>query len=117
MHELSICESLIEIALAAMKEQGVSRHAASLTVEIGRLTAVVPDSLRFYFGILSQGTPLQSAELRIKSVVLRTRCRSCLLETEPDFPTLACFQCGTPVEILSGRELRLVSIDVPEEIA
>ena len=117
MHELSICEHLIEVALAVMRERAIISRVDSLTVEIGRLTAVVPESLRFYFEALSQGTPLEGAELVVETMALRTRCRSCLLETEPDFPMLSCMRCGCSVEILSGRELRLVSIDIPEEIA
>jgi hydrogenase nickel incorporation protein HypA/HybF len=34
-------------------------------LEIGRLSAVVPDSIRFCFDICAQGTPLEGAELEI----------------------------------------------------
>jgi hydrogenase nickel incorporation protein HypA/HybF len=115
MHELTICENLIDLALAVMGERRVTRQASIVTVQIGRLTAVVPDSLRFYFGVLAQGTLLESAELRVDMLDLRTRCESCVVELSPDFPSLSCSRCGGSVEVLSGRELRLVSIDFPEE--
>ena len=117
MHELGICRSLIDIALSAMAERGTTRQAKSLQVEVGRFTAVVPDSLRFYFDVLSRGTLLEGAELAIESIPLRTRCRSCASETEPELPSLLCSKCDGVVEVVSGRELRLVSVDVPEEAA
>jgi hydrogenase nickel incorporation protein HypA/HybF len=117
MHELGICRSLIDVALGALAERETTQRATSLQVEIGRFTAVVPDSLRFYFEVLSRGTLLEGAELNIESVPLRTRCRSCALEAEPELPSLLCPQCEGVVEIVTGRELRLVSVDVPEEAA
>ncbi len=117
MHELGIARSLIDVALTAMAERGTGRPATALQVEIGRFTSVVPDSLRFYFEILARDTLLEEAELRISSIPLRTRCRTCSLESEPDLPSLLCSRCGGRAEIVSGRELRLVSVDVPEEAA
>lgn len=117
MHELGICRSLIDVALSAMAERRSAGRATALQVEIGRFTAVVPDSLRFYFEVLSRGTLLEGASLEIESIPLRTRCGSCGRETEPDLPSLLCAHCGGIVEIVTGRELRLVSVDVPEEAA
>lgn len=117
MHELGICRSLIDLALAAMDERRIARPAAAVTVEVGRFTSVVPDSLRFYFDVLRAGTLLERAELEITSVPLRTRCRTCSVESEPELPSLLCPACDGVVEIVSGRELRLVSVDVPEEAA
>jgi hydrogenase nickel incorporation protein HypA/HybF len=117
MHELGISKSLIEVALAALTERRVTRNATSLQVEVGRFTSVVPDVLQFYFDVLARGTLLDGAELQIVSVPLRTRCRTCGSEAEPAEPTLLCPVCDGLAEIVSGRELRLVSIDVPEEAA
>jgi hydrogenase nickel incorporation protein HypA/HybF len=117
MHEFGICRSLIDVALSALAERETTQRATSLQVEIGRFTAVVPDSLRFYFDVLSRGTLLEGAELNVESIPLRTRCRSCGHEAEPDLPSLLCSKCEGLVEIVAGRELRLVSVDVPEEAA
>lgn len=117
MHELGICRSMIGVALDVLAERGIDRPASMLTVEIGRFTSVVPDALRFYFEILRAGTPLEDAALEIVSVPLRTHCPACDQEDQPDEPVLLCPSCGGPVRIVSGRELRVVSIDVPEEAA
>jgi hydrogenase nickel incorporation protein HypA/HybF len=117
MHELGIARSLIEVAVAAMTDSRVTRPATSLRVEVGRFTSVVPESLRFYFEILCRDTLLDGAELAIETIPLRTRCLGCLRESEPELPSLLCPVCDGMVEIVSGRELRLVSIDVADEAA
>jgi hydrogenase nickel incorporation protein HypA/HybF len=117
VHELGICRSLIDVALGAMSDRGITSPADRVNVEIGRFTSVVPDSLRFYFDILRSGTLLERAELEITSVPLRTHCPACQIESEPDQPSLTCPACGGLVAILAGRELRVTSVDVADAAA
>lgn len=117
MHELGICRSLIDVALAALSERGGSARAASLDVQVGRFTSVVPESLSFYFDILKKGTLLEDAALRIETVALRTRCSLCAFEETLDEAILSCSRCAGPCVPVSGRELRLVAIDVAETVA
>lgn len=117
MHELGICRSLIDIALAAMKEHGTAARATSLDVQVGRFTSVVPDSLQFYFDVLKKGTVLEDADLRIETIALRTRCSRCAFEETLDEPILSCSRCGGPCVPIAGRELRLVAVDVAEAVA
>jgi hydrogenase nickel incorporation protein HypA/HybF len=117
VHELGIARSLVEVAVAAMTERRIARPATSLRVEVGRFTSVVPDSLRFYFEILSRDSLLDGAELIIETIPLRIRCPACSLEAQLDLPSLLCATCDGIVEVVSGRGLRLVSIDVSAEAA
>jgi hydrogenase nickel incorporation protein HypA/HybF len=87
-----------------------------VNLKIGRLAAVVPDSLRFCFEIVSKDTPLAGAELSIEETPVTARCRDCgerWTIAEPVFTCQAC-QSGS-LEILSGRELDIVSIEVAQE--
>lgn len=61
MHELSITRNVVAIVSERAQGQRVTR----VRLEIGRLSAVVPDSIRFCFDICAQGTPLAGAELEI----------------------------------------------------
>ena len=61
MHELSITRNVVAIVSERAEGQRVTR----VRLEIGRLSAVVPDSIRFCFDICAQGTPLEGAELEI----------------------------------------------------
>jgi hydrogenase nickel incorporation protein HypA/HybF len=61
LHELSITRNVVAIVSERAEGQRVTR----VRLEIGRLSAVVPDSIRFCFDICAQGTPLEGAELEI----------------------------------------------------
>jgi hydrogenase nickel incorporation protein HypA/HybF len=61
VHELSITRNVVAI----VSERAVGQRVTRVRLEIGRLTAVVPDSIRFCFDVCAQGTPLEGAELEI----------------------------------------------------
>ena len=61
MHELSITRNVVAI----VSERAVGQRVTRVRLEIGRLSAVVPDSIRFCFDICAQGTPLEGAALEI----------------------------------------------------
>ena len=112
MHEMSIAESLIDI----LKEE-MDRHGAttlrSVRLNIGRLSAVVPESLSFCFGVLIEGTELEGAELVMNMVPLRGYCASCTLEFEIEDYTFLCPSCGnTKIDTIEGRDLSIVEIEV-----
>lgn len=119
MHELSICQGIVEVAAAALR--GVPPPpppVARVTVRIGRLTAVVPDSLRYHFDLLAPGTVLEGATLVIEEVPVRGRCVDCSAQFEIDALPFTCRACRSGlVELLSGRELQVVSLDTAEEVA
>jgi hydrogenase nickel incorporation protein HypA/HybF len=119
VHELSICQGIIEVSVAALTEQAPSMpRVSTVTVRIGRLTGVVSDSLRQHFDLLTPGTPLAGAALVIEDVSIRGRCADCLAEFVIDVLSFTCPRCGSGlVELLTGRELQVVSLDTAEEVA
>jgi hydrogenase nickel incorporation protein HypA/HybF len=100
MHELSIAQSIVDIVLQHLpKEEGVT--VRSVRLRLGAMAGVVPDSLEFCFGAITEGTPLEGA----------------LLEIDTDIePTLfVCSACGgTSLTVLSGREMQVRDIEVEE---
>jgi len=115
MHELSICLGIIEVAAGALPA-GMPR-VSTVSVKIGRLTGVVADSLRYYFGLFSPGTPLAGATLVIEEVPIRGRCGDCAADFTIDTLVFTCPVCGSGfVDLLSGRELQVVSVDTAEEM-
>ena len=78
----------------------------------------VPDSLEFAFGLLSRETLCEGARLEQQVVPARLRCDACDHEWEITVPAFRCEQCGTAdVEVLTGEELEVESIEVSEEEA
>lgn len=114
MHEMSIASNLMKIIDEALKDRSVSK-VLSFKLRIGELRAVEPDALRFCFEILSQGTRLEDAQMKIEDVPVRARCQKCKSQfTIKDFLFL-CPNCGSPdIEPLSGNELDLISIEIEE---
>ena len=109
MHEMSITQSVVEICEA---NSGGSRVTA-VTLEIGDLAGVVPESIEFCFDACIRGTLLEGAALTIEQVPARGRCHGCGAE----FPLHALFDpcpdCGGfGVELLAGAELRVKELEV-----
>lgn len=111
MHELGIAEMLAEIALEEAKRNAISK-VLSLTVQVGEMTAVVPDLLTFAFSIISQGTILEGAELHIEVVPIVAKCDRCGELFEVENFSFKCPDCGVVTDhYISGQELLLVSIE------
>lgn len=108
MHELAITEAIVAGVCERIGDASVKR----VTVEIGQLSAVQPDAVRFCFDVCASGTPLAGAELDIVRVPGRARCRSCQAEVELKELFLLC-SCGTgELEVVSGLELMVRSVEV-----
>ena len=108
MHELAITQGLVE---AVLKRTG-DRHVTGVNLRIGPLSGVLPDAVRFCFEVVSADTPLAGAALTIDEPAGRARCRSCRDEFVLEDMFLLC-PCGSAdVEIVSGRELVVTSVEV-----
>ncbi|SFP69034.1 hydrogenase maturation nickel metallochaperone HypA [Amycolatopsis rubida] len=112
MHEMAITQSVVDAVVDRLGDARVCR----VRLEIGRLSGVVPDSVRFCFDVLCAGTSLDGAELDIDEPPGRARCRSCGGEFGLDDPILLC-PCGSAdAEVLAGRELRIMSVEVASHV-
>jgi hydrogenase nickel incorporation protein HypA/HybF len=108
MHELAITQDV----LAAVTRQVPDARVTSVRLEIGALTGVVADSVRFCFVLVAEGTNLEGAALEIDEPRARCQCRGCGEEFAPDWPIMIC-PCGSAdVAVLSGTDLKIVSVQV-----
>ena len=115
MHEISIAESILQIAEAKAREQN-ARSIQVIKLRLGTFTTIVPEALQFAFEICRQGTLARDARLDIEIVPMVTRCVVCESSTEPvRGVSLICGQCGFPLEIVSGEELQVEYIEVDSE--
>lgn len=112
MHELSVTQSLLEIALRH-GERASARRIVRLNLVIGELASIVDDSVQFYWDIVSQGTIAEGAELHFERVPATLRCLSCDHTFPLDGREYACPACGErKVVAVRGDEFRLESIEV-----
>lgn len=115
MHELSVTESLLEIALRHAEQAGAARISA-LHLTIGDLASIVDESVQFYWDLVSQETIASGAQLLFTRVPARMRCQDCTLEFEPKPEHLLCPQCqGYQLKLLQGDEFTLSAIDIEKE--
>ena len=113
MHEMGIAQELVNIALDAIPEDMENPRVETIYLKIGKLAAVVDHSLRFCFEIITKDTALENAKLEIENVAVRARCKACEHKWEVSGPVFQCPSCREgEVELLSGRELEIVSIEL-----
>lgn len=116
MHEMGIALQIVEIATASLPEDLGHGRVEKVNLKIGKLAAVVPESLRFCFEVAVKDTPLAGAKLAIEEVSVVARCKACNQEFTIDEAVFICKTCDSgSLEILSGRELDIESIEVVEE--
>jgi hydrogenase nickel incorporation protein HypA/HybF len=108
MHELAIAESVV----ASVRDRTGDLRVRVVRLRVGRLSGVVPGALTFCFDLATSGTPLEGAVLEISEQSGRARCRDCGCDFSLEDPILLC-DCGSAdVEVLGGRELAVMSVEV-----
>lgn len=108
MHELGIASQIVDV----LSDRAQGARVTKVVLEVGMLSAVLPDSLRFCFELATQGTPVEGAALEILERPGRARCRACSGELELRRPFGRC-DCGcSELEWLSGEELRIREMEV-----
>ncbi|MFO8049540.1 MAG: hydrogenase maturation nickel metallochaperone HypA [Desulfosudaceae bacterium] len=115
MHEMGIAMQIVEIAQNAIPPGLENPAVARVNLRIGKMTAVVPDSLTFCFDIATRDTPLAGASLVIEELPVNLRCRECDHQWTVSSPEFICPRCGNgKVDMLSGRELEIASIELAD---
>jgi hydrogenase nickel incorporation protein HypA/HybF len=112
MHEISVMQSAIEIAVEQAKAQG-AQQIHRVNMRVGTLAGVIPDSLEFAFDIVTQGTMAEGAKLEIEHIPAQCHCTQCGSDFEPKDFFYECPNCGSlNVELLHGKELELAYLEV-----
>ena len=111
MHEFGIAAEIVAAAVSEGQKHGAAR-ITTVTVRVGVLRGIVPDSLRIYFEHIVKGTPAEGADLEIEEEPVLVACRECG-ETPAAGLTVSCPACGRDGVIVKGGDtLRIVSIDI-----
>ncbi len=108
VHELAIAESVIETITARTGE----RTVREVRLEVGRLSGVSADALRFCFELAAADTAADGATLVIDEPPGRAHCVTCGEEFVVEDPILLCGCGSSDVRVLAGEELRILSVEV-----
>jgi hydrogenase nickel incorporation protein HypA/HybF len=110
MHELSLSSAIVNTVVKHAR----GRQVGVVSLRVGALRQVVPDTLEFYFGFVAEGTVCEGARLDQELVPARLRCARCESEWELDLPVFVCATCGSAATVVSGNEFEVESIEVEE---
>lgn len=116
MHEMGIAMEIVDIAKASIPQDMQGAKVRRVNLQVGRLSAIVADSLRFCFDLVVKQTPLEGAELVIEEIPVVARCKDCQAQWTVTEPVFTCKSCQSgAIDILSGRELDIKSIEIEDE--
>lgn len=110
MHELSITRSIVAICA----ENANGARVTGVTLEIGKLSGVMAEAVRFCFDICAKDTSLEGAALEVIETPGLARCRNC----GGEFALVALFgrcACGSAdLDVVAGKDLKVKQMEVEE---
>jgi hydrogenase nickel incorporation protein HypA/HybF len=116
MHELSVCQALIEQVTVVARQSG-SSSVTDVHVGIGPLSGIEADLLADAFPIATAGTIASGALLHVRKTPVRVRCSRCDAETEAAVSRLVCGDCGDwRTELVTGDELILERVELARSL-
>ncbi|MDY6880032.1 MAG: hydrogenase maturation nickel metallochaperone HypA [Desulfatiglans sp.] len=127
MHEFGLAQSIVTKILK-IAEANRATKIVGLNLEVGEVSLVNPEQLKWHMEILTADTMAQDMEVTILEVPVRIRCPTCGYEGGVHYqkhgneqlhsriPDFDCVECGrTDTIIIQGKELSIKDINVSFE--
>ena len=111
MHELSLAENVVNLIEDAARREGFAR-VRTVFMEIGKLSCVAPDALRIALDHAARGTCLEDAGLEMLFIEGEGECSGCGVRMAMETTYDVCPQCGDPLKVSRGMEMRVTELDV-----
>ncbi len=98
-----------------------AKHVNEVFIEIGELTALNPDQLKFIFETISAGTVAEGAKYNMEVIKPLISCKKCGYNGAIEFfeklhfflPVIRCPKCGdADIDIIAGRECCVKKIKI-----
>lgn len=110
MHELGILIQVIQRVETIAKQNQIT-HIEKLVLQIGELSAMIPDYIRACYPAAVEGTMLEKAELEIEILVGNGLCTDCQTVYQLIPHERTCPKCASKrFEVLSGKEFNIKEI-------
>ena len=112
MHEMSLCESILGIVEDEAEKQGF-RKVSRVRLEIGALSGVDVEAMRFGFDVVTRGTLAEGAAPEIIELPGTAWCLPCARQVEVAQRYDACPLCGGyQLQVTGGEEMRIKDLEV-----
>jgi hydrogenase nickel incorporation protein HypA/HybF len=111
LHELSLSSAIVNTVV----KHAAGRRVTLVSLRVGRLRQVVPDTLEFYFEFVARDTVCEGARLEQEIIEATLCCNPCGTRWAIEIPAFRCPTCGgSDVEVAAGNEFEVESIEVEE---
>jgi len=112
MHEMSLAEGILQIVEDAAKAEGSTRVKA-VWLEIGQLSSVETEALRFCFDAVTRDSVAQDARLEIIETPGQGWCMKCSRNVPVTALYEPCPICGShQIQVTGGGEMRVRELEV-----
>ncbi len=112
MHEMALAESVLAIVEEAARQHAAAR-VTSVRLEIGALSHVAPEALRFCFEAVKRSSIADGAALEIDTTPGRAWCMPCGKGVTLERLGEACPECGGyQLEVTQGEAMRVRDIEI-----
>ena len=121
MHEMPVTQAMLSMAL----DHANGRRVTDVYLQVGKMSAIVPDTVEVFFEYLSKGTLAEGAELHFEIVPMEMTCQDCgqqidlseWIESRPQTIMQRAFErgcvCGSKnLRVSQGVSFGLSSINV-----
>ncbi|MEW6442947.1 MAG: hydrogenase maturation nickel metallochaperone HypA [bacterium] len=112
MHELGIAQSIVDIVLRTVMQNGGGK-IATVRIQAGEMRSIIADQLTFCFAFAAKDTPVEGARLEVEVLPIEALCEDCRQEFRVRGFRFQCPECrGASVRVLRGQELRVKEIEL-----
>lgn len=119
MHEYSIVSQIVQ-TLMAEAEKNELKSISKVTLDVGDLTFLGEEQLRFCYQVLTKDNFLKNSELIIETITPEVKCTKCGYIGEIEYlekdefhfrlPKFDCPKCNSKVEIVKGKDCTIREI-------
>jgi len=112
MHEMSLAEGVLQLVEETARREGAAR-VKTVVLEIGQLSSVEPEALKFCFEAVTRGSIAAGAALEIIDLPGAGWCMACGKTVALAEVYGACPSCGShQVRATAGTEMRVKEIEI-----
>ena len=112
MHEMSLCEGVLQVLQNEAKTQGFTKVLA-VWLEIGDLSSVEPEAMLFSFDVVTRNSLADGAKLKIINVPGSAWCMQCAKTVTVKQRFDECPDCGSyQLQVTGGDEMKIKELEV-----
>lgn len=121
MHEVAVVQDIVGKVIESIRSYQVEK-VESVTLEVGELTMLSPEQMKFAYEVLTRDNLLKGSELIVSKREAVIRCGKCGYSGKPGYwdgsnhlsvPIISCPSCSElGVSLVEGRECVLKDIKV-----